>query len=361
MVMARSSTMLRAFLLCCLAILVEPLSTLQKPQRLIVVGKIIIDEYGKNDRVVSIGGGGPQAALGAALALASNDDTPSTKKQQPVTFVAPVGEDWTDSDTAALDVLLGDAVESIELIQGSGMKTPRIQLWHDEEQVIQWRPLYESFGPSGADSLWDNRPSASDVLALLGTDQAFACHVISEGGVKGPGRGGDVKFLRDEMVRERVAFLGVESVAFADAATGKVSTEDAQSIVSRLDGLQPQLLSPDNDIYDAIDESFWNKHQVAVRKGPEGSVVATQGGTQQTAIPAARLQTGEPVNPTGAGNSYAGALSALCSHGVPLEEAACVASAVGAVFCEYEHMPPWTSDVIERVSEAAEDLKRQVV
>jgi hypothetical protein len=113
--------------------------------RVLVVGKVIIDEYGKPGEgrgVVSIGGGGPQAAFGAAMALAilSNDisDPPS---RQPVTFVGPVGEDWTDADAAALDKILGAAIASVEIIKAPLLRTPRIQLWHDENQCIQWRPV----------------------------------------------------------------------------------------------------------------------------------------------------------------------------------------------------------------------------
>lgn len=335
--------------------------------RVIVVGKVIIDEYGKpggGPAVLSIGGGGPQAAFGAAMALAilSNDasDPPAI---QPVTFVGPVGEDWTDADAAALDNMLGAAIASIEVIKAPLLLTPRIQLWHDENECIQWRPLNNSFGPNGADNLWANRPSANDILALIGNDKSICCHVIVEGGTKGPGNGRDVQFLHNHDIINRLSFLGAEPVAFADAETGKISQGDADCIVSRLGGLSPTLrfISPDRDIYDAVPGSFWNNFDVGVRQGPLGSIVLHKG-RQTSTVPAATLVTsdGAPVNPTGAGNSYAGAMTALRSRGVSLNESACIASAVGAVFCEYNHIPPWSSNVLARVRQAAEEIKSKL-
>jgi hypothetical protein len=367
--------------------------------RIFVVGKIIIDEYYGNPedpqpRAISIGGGGPQAAFGAALALAalSSEDSSTycMDKPQPVTFIGPVGDDWTESDTQALHNLLGAAVESIVLLKGSeGSKTPRIQLWHDAQQRIQWKALCDSFGTDGADGLWADRPSASDFLEVIGDEKngdklsLVACHVICEGGANAAGRGQDISFLQDIEVQRRVAFLGVEPVAFFDEATGNVSRQDAESTLSRLASLSPAataaaslqtipiLISPDLETYQAVDDVdplFWNQYQVAIRKGPRGSVILPHGDNSKQhtiIIPSATLMTsdGTPVNPTGAGNAYSGAMTALRSikSGVlSLEEAASIASAVGAAFCEYEHIPPWTPEVLARVRTAAEQVQGQV-
>ncbi len=72
------------------------------PRPVVVVGKIIIDEYGAPDqgqddgspmasRNVNVGGGGPQAAFGAAAALAilSHDDQ-DPPSPQPITLIGPV-------------------------------------------------------------------------------------------------------------------------------------------------------------------------------------------------------------------------------------------------------------------------------
>jgi hypothetical protein len=222
-----------------------------------------------------------------------------------------------------------------------------------------------------------------------------ACHVIVEGGVNGAARGKDIRFLENLEVQHRLAFLGVEPVLFPDEVTGHVSRQDAESARSLLASLSVAatnaaatptiiLISPDLETYQAIkdvDALFWNQYpQVAIRKGPQGSVVlvppkvghddddddddddSNSKQPQELRIPAATLMTFDktPVNPTGAGNAYAGAFSALRSiksATVSLEEAACIASAVGAVFCEYEHMPPWTNAVLARVRTAAAQVQ----
>jgi hypothetical protein len=145
----------------------------------VVIGKIIIDEYkkpGQDQAVVSVGGGGPQAAWGAAAALAVLDEQyrrrlkssdPSDEyyselpppPPQPVTFLGPVGK-WTKEENDSLLSVLQPAIASIHLIEESTLRTPKIQLWHDEKQDIQWFPLEGSWGETGADSLWRNRPSA---------------------------------------------------------------------------------------------------------------------------------------------------------------------------------------------------------
>mmetsp|Transcript_29419 Transcript_29419/g.44892 ORF Transcript_29419/g.44892 Transcript_29419/m.44892 type:complete len:385 (-) Transcript_29419:46-1200(-) len=336
-------------------------SQLNYNHRIIIVGKIIIDEYGQPSqrRSVSIGGGGPQAAFGAAVALAAlSGSTSEPPEKQLVTFVGAVGEDWTEIDTQTLNEMLGVAVHSVELIKGSGLKTPRIHLWHDQNQNVEWKALNDSFGPAGAEALWNNRPSAKEMLSIIGKDEQVSCHVDLEGAKDSPGNGNDIQFLRDDEVQNRIAFLSAEPVAFPDKS-GLLSKEDAESIITRLGSLAPalKLISPDEAICKSIEDTFWNNYEVAVRMGPKGSLICYE--DTRKIIPAATLETadGEPVNPTGAGNAYSGALSALRSRGVPLEKAAILAAAIGAVFCEYDHIPPWTAAVIERVKRAAAELE----
>ena len=334
--------------------------------RLIVVGKVIIDEYGKPNEgpgIVSVGGGGPQAALGAALALAVlSNDTSDPPKKQPITFVGPVGGDWAKPESDSLDYMLASAIESVVTIKGECLRTPRIQLWHDDFQQIQWMPIENSFGPNGADGLWNNRPSATDMIPLLGDNEMVSFHVILEAGMNGPGNGGDVRFLDNDVVKKKVAFLGIEPVAFPDQQSGKVSDEDASCMVSRLTYLSPgiSLVSPDKPTFDAVHSSFWNRYDVAIRNGPMGSIVLVDGKPRM--IPPATLTTpdGCPVNPTGAGNAYSGAMTALRSRGVSMEDAACIASAIGATFCEYSHVPPWSTSVLSRVRQAAVEVKEKL-
>mmetsp|Transcript_13655 Transcript_13655/g.20794 ORF Transcript_13655/g.20794 Transcript_13655/m.20794 type:complete len:373 (+) Transcript_13655:1-1119(+) len=338
-------------------------SQLNHVDRIIVVGKIIIDEYGQQSegRSVSIGGGGPQSAFGAAAALAAwSGNTSDPPKKQPVTFVGAVGEDWMETDTKTLNGMLGAALHSIELIKGPGLKTPRIQLWHDKDQTIEWKALNESMGPAGAEALWVDRPSAKEMLSIIGEDQQVSCHVDLEGGANAPGNGDDIKFLRHDEVQKHIAFLSAEPVAFPDKS-GFLSKGDAESVVSRLGYVSSalKLISPDEAIYKSIDSTFWNNYEVAIRMGSKGSLIRC--GDSSKTIPAATLDTynGEPVNPTGAGNAYSGAIAALRSRGVPIEKSALFASAIGAIFCEHDHIPPWTADVIEKVRRVAADLEKR--
>jgi len=66
---------------------------------------------------------------------------------------------------------------------------------------------------------------------------------------------------------------------------------------------------------------------------------------------------GQPVNPTGAGNAYSGALSALLGTGSDLIEAATIATGVGAAVCEFQNLPPWNWEVLQRIRDARDEVK----
>lgn len=339
----------------------------REPHPVCVVGKIIIDEYGAPHQgrsedatnAVSIGGGGPQAAFGAAAALAilSNveQDPPSP---QPVVLIGPVGrEDWTEREESELRASLGHAVKSIRLLPQESLRTPRIQIWHDEDQNVQWKPLNDSFGPLGAQGLW-RVPRPSDFLDALDGLDDVTCHVILEGGAKSPGDGEDSAFLLNPAVRERIGFLGIEPVVFASDETGRVDESDIVSCTNRLDRIGSlDFVSPDNLLF----RDMWKGVEVAVRNGPKGSLVVERDG-KKLQVPAAKLATkdGKPVNPTGAGNAYAAAFSTCRGSGVSVVDSACIATAVGAVFCEYEHMPPWNASVLSRIRQAANEVADKV-
>ena len=338
----------------------------------VVVGKVIIDEYRKpceDPRTtsigtrISIGGGGPQAAFGAAAALAVilGDDFSDPPSAQSVSFVGPVGGvDWTDREDTALCELLGAAIKSIHVVKGENLRTPRIQLWHDDEQNVQWRALNDSFGAEGADGLWNNRPCADEIMQIIGEDRKVICHVVMEGGAQSPGSGQDIAFLKNTEIQQRIDFLGIEPVTFADEATRIVSVQDAATCMQRIQQLSSLLkcVSPDMHLYKAVAEGEWTNLEVGVRDGPRGSLfIGTSG--EPILIPAASLSTsdGRPVNPTGAGNAYSAALTVSRGLGLSTFDAACIASAVGAVLCEYNHIPPWTSTVIARIREATDEVR----
>jgi hypothetical protein len=281
--------------------------------------------------------------------------------------------DWTSDHDEALTNSIGDAVELIHLVQAECLQTPRIQLWHtnDEQQTIQWKALDDSFGPRGAETLWRNRPSCDDILGLVEDnelEQPIAIHIILEVGADAPGGGDDALVLTEE-VWERISFLGVEPVAFPQEGSDRVSIRDAQSCVERLTRLVPHLdyVSPDRNLFPSIssssddaDECLWDQVDVVtVRNGPEGSVVMENG--HEVSIPAATLHTrnGAPVNPTGAGNAYSAAFAACRAFGACSTEAACLASAIGAVVCEYEQLPPWSYQVLDRIREATMEIQQK--
>lgn len=335
----------------------------------VIVGKIIIDEYGApNDEKVdpfsvTVGGGGPQAAFGAAAALAVlSGDVSDPPMKQPVTLVGPVGkEDWTSREESALRDSLGGAIDSIKLLCKESLRTPRIQLWHDDDQNVQWRPLSDSFGPLGAENLW-RTPTASEFLRAISPSEKVICYAIVEGGANSPGDGEDSLFLLDPKVQERIQYLGIEPVVFCNDDTGRVERRDVVSCTKRLNRIQSfDFLSPDIHLY--REEYFWpqTRMEMAVRDGPNGSLLVNKEG-EKTQIPAATLVTdnGEPINPTGAGNAFSAAFTICRGSGASIEDSACIATAIGGVFCEYKHMPPWNAAVLERIREAASEVGSKI-
>jgi hypothetical protein len=362
----------------------------------VVVGKVIIDEYGdpakRETPALSIGGGGPQAAFGAACGLAVRDcfDAGGTRKMQfdtssseyplppcmPVAFLGAVGKDWSDNDTGALHSLIGAALDtSPVLIKSEGHMTPRIRLWHDQSQNIQWYAVNDSFGPSGADGLWRNCPSASDLLAVLDErddidEDGVALHMIVESGEGAAGGGLDSEPLRNSELLERTSFVGVEPIAFINEEEGKVSAADAASCVRLIESL-PRLdvLCPDNDLDSSLQELGHDREtfHIVARNGPKGSILYESGtgdggDVKGKRVPAATLRTsdGNPVNPTGAGNAYSGALSALLGTGSDLLEAATIATGVGAAVCEFKNLPPWNWETLERIRDARDEVREKL-
>eukprot|EP00984_Skeletonema_dohrnii_P026728 scaffold16119_cov67-Skeletonema_dohrnii-CCMP3373.AAC.1 len=81
-----------------------------------------------------------------------------------------------------------------------------------------------------------------------------------------------------------------------------------------------------------------NEFEMIIRDGGNGCF------TNEMKMPAATLRTIDkaPVNPTGAGNAFSAAYVVCRGTGSSVKEAASIATAVGAVVCEYEHLPPWS-------------------
>ncbi len=335
--------------------------------------------------------------------------------RQDVTFLAPVGlRNWTPSMTDALGSLLPMLRTPPILATSDDHATPTINIWHDEDETVRWTPVDDSFGAGGADGLWRDRPSARDVLDAIdegggvdgsggggdGDHDMIVLHAILEAGRGSAGGGLDASPFLDPRLAGRVALASVEPIVFPDGGTGAVSPEDAGAVRSLVDMVAASLsasrettgygkerpllvISPDRPCYDALvssraehlrpprgsgddvddgdddDESASRGAAIefAVRDGANGSVA---GGVT---VPPAALVTPDsrPVDPTGAGNAYSGAYAACRGTGSTIEEAACLASAVGAVVCEHENLPLWTWEVLGRVVEAASEVRGKMV
>ena len=337
----------------------------------------------------------------------SSADFSTPPPPQPVSFWGPVGA-WSDRENAALEEFLRPCVQEIHLLTEPSLQTPTIQLWHDDHQDIQWTPLHNSWGSEGADALWRNRPSADDLLAQQQEEEHDETtnttgrrhdhlHMILEMGATAAGGGQDGALLLDPRIARHFAHMSLEPIAFPSSESGSISPEDTESCRQRLSRIQEQaspkniLIVPDQYLYEAVLEapaiaagagttdklsssststsSFWDSFDVAARYGPQGSLVAPATTNSDNScdnedahlhsypfqIPVASLQTpdGQAVNPTGAGNAYSAAVAVCRAHGWDLVSSACVASAVGAAVCEYDHLPPWTWKTLQRIRQGA--------
>jgi hypothetical protein len=146
---------------------------------------------------------------------------------------------------------------------------------------------------------------------------------------------------------------------------------------------------------------------IATRDGPRGSIIKNISSCIDSSsrtddddgnldnddlilyIPAATLRTsnGEPANPTGAGNAYCAAMTVLLgtrnssssstsssssgaatstSSGrerrvITSKEAACIATGVGAIVCEYEGLPlQWNWSILDRIYQASLEVESKI-
>jgi len=399
-------------------------------KEIVIVGKIILDKYGppnnnnnndnnnsqkddNNDdsRGITIGGGGPQAAWGAAASLAARDYLLQKKiydggdedynriiKHQKITFLAPIGtKNWTPSMTEQISQLLPPMVKVV-LIPSADHITPTINIWHDEHENVRWMPVDGSFDDVGANGLWQNRPSAQDILTAIlqeeddGSNNSndIILHAIIESGSKPTGEGLDALPFLDNELMSRVSSAGVEPIVFADDVSGKVTYEDSYAVTTTINKIRQSFIcahrayssrtfdevkndgnnnkslfvvTPDRPCYEGmISHTNFTISEGNTEEGNEFfETIIRDGGNgcftnnNEMKMPAATLRTvdGMPVNPTGAGNAFSAAYVVCRGTGSSRKEAASLATAVGAVVCEYPHLPPWSSEVLERIVEGA--------
>lgn len=352
-------------------------------QRVVIIGKVIIDQYGDpskrsddNETILTVGGGGPQACWGAAAALACRDiyfkeniqsqqfDNTAPPKQ-PITFIAPIGlQNWSQQHSTALESIILPLLDKPPLLVTSEDHiTPTINIWHDENEIQKWQPVDGSFDAIGADGLWRNRPSSGDILAAVQAER-IVLHCILESGSSPAGQGNDSLFLGSAELMSKIDTLGIEPIVFPDESKLKVSDEDGQSVNALISRAKKALardeqllvVTPDRACFESIVATGCNSNdtttEIIVRDGAKGSFIYRQ------QIPSATLNTPneKPVNPTGAGNAYSAAYVVCRGTGSSSEEAAVLATAVGAVVCEYDHLPDWSWNVLQRIAEAAKEV-----
>jgi len=225
-----------------------------------------------------------------------------------------------------------------------------------------------------------NRPSAQDILSVIqdtDSDDDIILHAIIESGSKPTGKGLDALPFFDDKLMSRVSTAGVEPIVFADEVSGKVTEEDSYAVTTTIskirqsfvharacdkekDGNSLFVVTPDRPCYEGMishtnltmsesENTENNEFEMIIRDGGNGCF------TNEMKMPAATLRTIDkaPVNPTGAGNAFSAAYVVCRGTGSSVKEAASIATAVGAVVCEYEHLPPWSLEVVECIAEAA--------
>lgn len=138
--------------------------------------------------------------------------------------------------------------------------------------------------------------------------------------------------------------LSAEVLGFVDILTPN------QSEARILLGLDPQDPSPDLEVAQRLRTD--GVETVVMTRGGDGALVVTE--TETAEIPSFPVS---PVDTTGAGDAFNGALATLTAQGRPLDEAVRWACAAGALACTKLGVIPSlpTRDTVARLIEGAED------
>ena len=339
--------------------------------KLAVVSKVIVDTISGVQRP---GGGGVQAAAGARLSSAAEEAA--------IAFHAPVGRDF---EASMLDPLSnGYRVDVSHVSQLDTVETtPGEIISYGDDDKMEYVPV----GWDGWDTLCSWEPPN-----VTGYD---ALHVIVEGGGSGEVRSvlGAFADARAESP-SRTLCIGVEPILHecsAKALDGlrevtRIATmcspdlptarciaqvaaaDDASEFTCRpadadtavLSALRADIAEDGSSLAAmaaaCFDELCMQPGAIlAIRDGASGSYLYTRPsptapvwqwladiGSREyewlAHVPAAELE--QVVDPTGAGNAYAGALCAQLAAGVEPERAAALATAVGAAFCREAEWAP---------------------
>lgn len=339
--------------------------------RIAVVSKIIVDLIAGVQRP---GGGGVQAAVGAALCTASGHR---------VELLAPVGLDF---DHGLLAPMAGYDVDTEGVTKLTHVtSTPGERIRYEGERML--------FEPVGWDQ-WDDL--CAWVPPLPPVD---AVHVLVEGD-----GAGEVVCVREAYAAREAAgapplCVGVEPVAHAVTPTTVTNLRELTSLAALCSPDLPTALClhaaatltpsatqpastlrpadvPADDLHrvrtddaalTALVSSLFHAlamppaSVLAVRDGAHGSYVYSphhDGSPSLARVPIADVAVADP---TGAGNAYAGAFWAQLAAGREVWHAASTATAVGAAFCRAaEALPPQPDEARAWVRAASEGVQARI-
>jgi len=320
--------------------------------RVAVLSKIILDQVVDTGNACRLGGGGVQAAVGVQIAA---EGTCRCR------LIAPVGVDFDDR-------LLTD-------LHARGVDTSVDKLSHVRRtpgEIIR----YEGEDMLWNDVGWDQWEELCDWEPPLNTSDFDVVHVLVEGGGAGELRSALAAMQHAEENGMPLPLLSVEPVMHA---VDEGSLSSLCKLTARADVVSPDLLTAARIAHVAHDFArvhTYKRDAAAVGKAdllrdrasldatvracaralklPSSAVLAVRDGARGSYllhddsflhVPA--LAIGVPVDPTGAGNAYAGALCTHLASGATPADAAQVASAVGAAFCCTADFAPELSAAIE--------------
>ena len=307
-----------------------------KAPLLVVYGKIILDSIRlpAGETVTGLlGGGGPQATLGARLFADA------------VGLLSRTGADLDRAQAKALRSLGAD-LEGWR--QYAHLRTPRLHMTYDEDQN-----MLDAEGKPIPIVRWEGNWSAllSEVIAWPESyRRARAVHLVTE--------------IPDEVMVRQALALRAETGAWLSLEPlidiNEWSNLDGmRALASRADVVCPDLpsalrVAQTDD--PAAAAAYWHAlgpRFVAVRAGPRGSFLAGRGLDGVLRVPPVRV---EVKDPTGAGNAYAGALIASLAQGESLALAGCKATAAAALLLETVGTPAYAPALAQRAQAQAQVL-----
>ncbi|KAJ8906177.1 hypothetical protein NDN08_002672 [Rhodosorus marinus] len=307
---------------------------------ILVVGKVLIDEFNEKGRLRrSVGGGGPQAAFGSSVVLPEG---------KPL-LISLAGSDL-GSSTELVDILrrTGANLSGVKILD---LITPHFRITINDDV-----PEHEE-GPGFENWL---TMLQTDYEIPSGHESIDTMHVLIE-------RGGfnDLRLARAWRKNASPgSFLSFEPVILRESPQEDYNS--FRAIVSECDTVSPDCncfylsVVKDSDPREVINEwSTYGPSSVTVRCGREGSYLWDRKEGKSWHIPIFEVST---IDVTGAGNAYAAAYATaryVLGH-APLYSAS-LASAAGAAAVLSEGLPPVDDALKKFVYDAAEDIISRVV